>query len=46
MCPVYVAGLIGPGNRNSVQPMVARAGKVGWERLHHFVWPGSVKASL
>ena len=25
-CPVYVAGLIGPGDRKSMQPMAARAG--------------------
>ena len=24
MCPAYVAGLIGPGDRKSVQPMAAR----------------------
>ena len=29
MCPLYVAGLIGPGDRKSVQPMAARAGEVG-----------------
>ena len=27
MCPLYVAGLIGPGDRKSVQPMAARAGR-------------------
>lgn len=32
MCPLYVAGLIGPGDRKSVQPMAARAGEVGWRR--------------
>jgi SRSO17 transposase len=26
MCPAYIAGLIGPGDRKSVQPMAARAG--------------------
>ena len=26
MCPSYVAGLIGPGDRKSVQPMAARSG--------------------
>src|SRR5687768_16724160 len=40
MCPVYVAGLIGPGDRKSVQPMAARAGEVGYDRLHHFVSAG------
>ena len=24
MCPVYIAGLIGPGDRKSVQPMATR----------------------
>jgi hypothetical protein len=24
MCPLYVAGLIGPGDRKSVQPMAER----------------------
>src|SRR5271168_1234297 len=40
MCPFYVAGLIGPGDRKSVQPMAARAGVVGYDQLHHFVAAG------
>src|SRR6266446_12732 len=32
MCPLYVAGLIGPGDRKSVQPMAARAGEVGYDQ--------------
>ena len=40
MCPVYVAGLIGPGDRKSVQPIAARAGEVGYDQLHHFVAAG------
>jgi SRSO17 transposase len=40
MCPLYVAGLIGPGDRKSVQPMAARAGVVGYDQLHHFVAAG------
>ncbi len=40
MCPLYVAGLIGPGDRKSVQPMAARAGDVGYDHLHHFVAAG------
>jgi len=40
MCPVYLAGLIGPGDRKSVQPMAARAGEVGYDQLHHFVSAG------
>lgn len=30
MCPAYVAGLIGAGDRKSVQPMAARDGDVGY----------------
>lgn len=40
MCPVYIAGLIGPGDRKSVQPMAARTGAVGYDRLHHFIAAG------
>ncbi len=37
MCPLYVAGLIGPGDRKSVQPMAARLAPGEYDRLHHFV---------
>src|ERR1700690_360028 len=37
MCPVYVAGLIGVGDRKSVQPMAARDGEVNYDQLHHFI---------
>jgi len=40
MCPAYIAGLIGPGDRKSIQPMAARAGEVGYDQLHHFVAAG------
>lgn len=40
MCPSYVAGLIGPGDRKSVQPMAARDGAVSYDQLHHFVASG------
>jgi len=40
MCPLYIAGLIGPGDRKSVQPMAAQAGDVGYDQLHHFVASG------
>ena len=33
MCPAYVAGLIGAGDRKSVQPMAARDGGVGYDQL-------------
>lgn len=41
MCPFYVAGLIGPGDRKSIQPMAAREGAVGYDQLHHFVAAGT-----
>jgi len=40
MCPTYIAGLIGPGDRKSVQPMAARAGDTSYDQLHHFVTSG------
>ncbi len=40
MCPLYIAGLIGPGDRKSVQPMATRTGDVGYNQLHHFVAAG------
>ncbi|WP_439524700.1 transposase, partial [Marivita sp.] len=40
MCPAYVAGLIGPGDRKSVQPMAARDGVVSYDQLHHFIADG------
>jgi len=41
MCPLYVAGLIGPGDRKSVQPMAERLGFGAYDRLHHFVSAGT-----
>ena len=41
MCPTaYVAGLIGPGDRKSVQPMAARDSGVSYDQLHHFIGSG------
>ena len=40
MCPLYVAGLIGPGDRKSMQPMAARLGLRSHDALHHFVSAG------
>lgn len=40
MCPAYVAGLIGPGDRKSVQPMASRDDAVSYDQLHHFVASG------
>ena len=50
MCPAYIAGLIGPGDRKSIQPMAAKAEDIGYDRLHHFiaagVWDPSAVAEL
>jgi SRSO17 transposase len=35
--PVYLRGLLGPGERKSLQPMAARLGLRGHDQLHHFV---------
>jgi SRSO17 transposase len=35
--PVYLEGLIGPGERKSLQPTAARLGLRGHDQLHHFV---------
>ncbi len=40
ICPLYVAGLIGPGDRKSVQPMAERLAPGEYDRLHHFVATG------
>lgn len=40
MCPTYIAGLIGSGDCESVQPMAARSDEVSYDRLHHFVGSG------
>src|SRR6266498_3748144 len=40
MCPLYVAGLIGPGGRKSVQPMAERLAPGDYDQLHHFVGAG------
>jgi len=37
MCPLYVSGLIGPGDRKSVQPIAARLAPGGYDQLHHFI---------
>ena len=41
MCPLYVAGLIGPGDRKSVQPMAERLAPGDYDQLHDYptgVW--------
>lgn len=40
MCPLYVTGLIGPGERKSVEPMAARLMPDRYDRLHHFISAG------
>lgn len=40
MCPLYVSGLIGPGDRKSVQPMAARVALGEYDQLHHFIASG------
>jgi SRSO17 transposase len=40
MCPLYVAGLIGPGDRKSVQPMAERLAPDDYDQLHHFIAAG------
>jgi SRSO17 transposase len=36
MCPVYISGLIGPGDRKSIAPMVERLALSEYDQLHHF----------
>ena len=43
MCPLYVAGLIGPGERKSLQPIAARLAPADYDQLHHFVAVGPGK---
>ena len=45
MCPAYVAGLIGPGDRKSIQPMAARDSGVSYDQLHHFIGSGTWDAA-
>src|SRR5262249_60785425 len=35
--PLYVRGLMGPGDRKSVQPMAGRVAPEDHEQLHHFI---------
>lgn len=45
MCPVYVSGLIGPGDRKSFEPMAERLAPDHYDRLHHFISDGIWDAS-
>src|SRR4051794_38668506 len=40
MCPLYVGGLVGPGERKNVESMGARAPAAEYDQLHNFVGPG------
>src|SRR6516165_3685676 len=46
MCPLYVAGLIGPGDRKSVEPMASRWAPGDYDQLHHFISSGVWKEAL
>jgi SRSO17 transposase len=37
MCPLYIAGLIGPGERKSIQPIAERLAAGDYDQLHHFM---------
>jgi SRSO17 transposase len=45
MCPAYVPGRIGIGERKCVQPMAARDDQVGYHQLHHFTADGVLDAA-
>lgn len=40
ICPAYIADLIGPGDRKSIQPMAARSDAIPYDRLHHLIGAG------
>src|ERR1700759_3294745 len=40
MCPLYVSGLIGPGDRKSIQPMATQLALGAHDQLHHFIAAG------
>src|SRR3974390_19893 len=40
MCPLYVRGLIGPGDRKSIKPMAERLAVGEYDQLHHFIAAG------
>ena len=40
MCPFNVSGLIGPGDRKSIQPMAKRLALGECDQLHHFIAAG------
>lgn len=42
--PRYVRGLLGPGDRKSVEPMAARVAPGDYQQLHHFVCTSAWRA--
>src|SRR3954463_1927683 len=40
MCPLYVAGLIGPGERKSLPPIAGRLAPADYDHLPHFIAVG------
>jgi SRSO17 transposase len=40
MCPLYVSGLIGPGDCKSIEPTAERFAPGQYDRLHHFISDG------
>src|SRR3981081_1941138 len=45
MCPLYISGLIGPGDRKSIQPMAERLALGDYDQLHHFIAAGGWDAT-
>src|SRR5947209_17224367 len=40
ICPLYVSGLIGPGDRKSIAPIAKRLALGECDQLHHFITAG------
>ena len=40
MCPLYISGLIGPGDRKCIQPMAERLALGEHDQFHHFIAAG------
>src|SRR3974390_3502729 len=40
MCPAYISGLIGPGDRKSIQPMAEGVALGAYDQLHYLVSAG------
>ena len=46
MCPLYVAGLIGPGNRKNVQPMAERLAPGDYDHILSPLASGTQRHSM